>query len=768
MNLDGTNIDDIVNYEEEYGKVVKKSKIQGSKMTGCCPFHNDKNPSFSVDLENGKWICFAGCGSGNYVDLVAKLNDISTKEAYKKILRDNNIEQPKKKNEDKYKPYTVEQYCGDKKIPVDFLKKKFYVSDATYCGTQCVKMPYLTEDGTEHRCKMRFANKQQCYNSGPGKGLILYGEWLLPEIRKDGYVFLVEGESDTQSLWYMGLPALGVPGVEGFNAEMAEKLKGIEDIYIHCEGDAAGNKFAFQTVPKRLKEVGYSGTVGVLKCRDIESAIKDPSDLLIKYGKDDARNKISELLINNTEQIDLSENEEIDLSGIEEAVDLDKFHKFDKRGEPYEIIDGEIAEYLVHEKLQMFVFGGIPYIYENGYYKKDESGTRLMSEIKKCIYINVVTAPRVCRVYKLILQDDSIQKEYNEINKYPARWINFKNGMYDPINDKLLDHDPKYLSTVQIPHEYKNIAETFSVSKTLSAFLGGIFPDEKDKMMFLQYCGYCMTRDTSLQKFLIIVGAPRSGKSTVINLLAEALGRENISNISLQDLNKRFYPAQLLGKLANICADLPKTALESVDQVKKITGEDEIMGEYKGGKIFGFKPFSKLLFSTNQMPISMDEKSAAFFRRILLIEVKGQGEYICNIEEKLKESIPAFIALCVAQLRALYKNQKDRIEIDSPNSKKLVHEYHRQCDSVMAFLDDMITEDKTKKIGREELYSIYKRYCEKNEWPPLSNRGFYSNMRGKGFYDTKSHGTYIYKGLILKESGFMAPTQEERKIIPFS
>lgn len=324
MNLDGTNIDDIVNYEEEYGKVVKKSKIQGSKMTGCCPFHNDKNPSFSVDLENGKWICFAGCGSGNYVDLVAKLNDISTKEAYKKILRDNNIEQPKKKNEDKYKHYTVEQYCGDKKIPVDFLKKKFYVSDATYCRTQCVKMPYLTEDGTEHRCKMRFANKQQCYNSGPGKGLILYGEWLLPEIRKDGYVFLVEGESDTQSLWYMGIPALGVPGAEGFNVEMAEKLKDIKEIYIHCEGDAAGNKFAFQTVPKQLKEVGYSGIVGVLKCRDIESAIKDPSDLLIKYDKYGARNKISELLRSNTKNINLSEIEVDDglkmtpMSAIEE------------------------------------------------------------------------------------------------------------------------------------------------------------------------------------------------------------------------------------------------------------------------------------------------------------------------------------------------------------------------------------------------------------------------------------------------------------------
>ena len=49
------NIDDFVNYREEYSSIIKKCKISGNRLIGLCPFHNDNNPSFSVDLTTGQW-----------------------------------------------------------------------------------------------------------------------------------------------------------------------------------------------------------------------------------------------------------------------------------------------------------------------------------------------------------------------------------------------------------------------------------------------------------------------------------------------------------------------------------------------------------------------------------------------------------------------------------------------------------------------------------------------------------------------------------------
>lgn len=44
----------------------------GSNRKARCPFHDDKNPSFSIDLSKGSWNCFSGCGGGGVVELLAK------------------------------------------------------------------------------------------------------------------------------------------------------------------------------------------------------------------------------------------------------------------------------------------------------------------------------------------------------------------------------------------------------------------------------------------------------------------------------------------------------------------------------------------------------------------------------------------------------------------------------------------------------------------------------------------------------------------------
>lgn len=45
----------------------------GRQLTGPCPLHADRRPSFTVNLDTGLWICYAQCGSGNLLTLARKL-----------------------------------------------------------------------------------------------------------------------------------------------------------------------------------------------------------------------------------------------------------------------------------------------------------------------------------------------------------------------------------------------------------------------------------------------------------------------------------------------------------------------------------------------------------------------------------------------------------------------------------------------------------------------------------------------------------------------
>lgn len=69
-----------------------KLKKAGASFKACCPFHEDKNPSFSVDPSEGKFRCFTGCegsgGGGNAVDFIIRYERLEFPEAIKSLAHE--------------------------------------------------------------------------------------------------------------------------------------------------------------------------------------------------------------------------------------------------------------------------------------------------------------------------------------------------------------------------------------------------------------------------------------------------------------------------------------------------------------------------------------------------------------------------------------------------------------------------------------------------------------------------------------------------------
>jgi len=63
-------------------------RAMGREHKGLCPFHNEKNPSFSVNEEKGLFHCF-GCGaSGDVIRFVELIEGVSFKEALLRLGTD--------------------------------------------------------------------------------------------------------------------------------------------------------------------------------------------------------------------------------------------------------------------------------------------------------------------------------------------------------------------------------------------------------------------------------------------------------------------------------------------------------------------------------------------------------------------------------------------------------------------------------------------------------------------------------------------------------
>ena len=297
-SLDSVNLDQVVDYRAEYTAVIQKYKITGDNLVGLCPFHQDRNDSFSVDLKTGKWHCFAEDEGGNFVTFWAKYQGIDTKEAYKEILARYGItpeheRQAQQTNASGLGSYTLERYSFDKRLPADFLRDICRVDTGRdRDGTEYLRMPYYFEDGKEAAIRKRYAKKEFRWMRGSKGKICLYGEWKLPGIRKAGYAVLVEGESDTQTLWYLGIPAIGIAGASMFKDHQTMGLQDLK-LYIHKEPDGGGDTF-YRKLTHALADTGFTGEVYVWSCQSLGK--KDPSDVYLAHGKEEAAKLIREAL----------------------------------------------------------------------------------------------------------------------------------------------------------------------------------------------------------------------------------------------------------------------------------------------------------------------------------------------------------------------------------------------------------------------------------------------------------------------------------------
>lgn len=406
------------------------------------------------------------------------------------------------------------------------------------------------------------------------------------------------------------------------------------------------------------------------------------------------------------------DDKELEVILREDAFQIPSF--FNENGS---FLFDKFAQYLVTSQ-HIVKIGGQLHVYRHGAYDGDQEAIeRKMIEIIP----NLRSAQRLETIKYLRLIAPSIEMA-------DARYIAFRNGIYDLVEDKILDYTPDIAITNLIDLDYDPNCYSELGDTTLNALSCG---DAGIRALLEECVGYCLyRRNDGMRKAFILTGGKRNGKSTFLSWLKDTLGERNISALDLKELSDRFSTAMMFGKLANIGDDIGDDFLSGsqVAIFKKIVAGNRIKAEQKGLNPFEFNPYIKLLFSANDIP-RMKDKTGAVLDRLIIIPFEavfeeGSPGYNKNIYHELKAEEPRMYLLRVGieGLKRIYAPGSKFTQSDKV--KKQIDDYEAENNPILGFIQESDLETDILNESTADVYRRYTVFCAENNMNPMSKIQF--------------------------------------------
>lgn len=390
------------------------------------------------------------------------------------------------------------------------------------------------------------------------------------------------------------------------------------------------------------------------------------------------------------------------------------------------------------------------YSYRNGYWAPQDDQADIQRSV--AMYLGAdATTKRLNNVVGLLRAFFAVGHVFAPNRKK----ICLQNGTFDTDTFELGSHSPEYALLNQLNFSWDKDAEC----PLWMAFLDQTFrgdADKAEKIEFLkQWFGYCLTTDVTQQKFLWLVGSGANGKSVILTVLRELIGTPNVHAASLSELKTSHVRAELENKLLNISSEMSANDTVSDGYLKQIVAGDPIEAARKFKNSYTFRPFVKLVASTNNLPRLLD-LSHGFARRAIILtfnNIVAQPDMDPQLESKLLTELPGIAAWAVSGLRNL-RHAGNFVAI--PSSSAMIAQYRMESDPVALFADEEL-EKIIEGVGIRptELFQSYRDWARRNGFSDMNIQTFGKRLVALGFVKRRRHAGDEY--LVSFKSSAFAP-----------
>lgn len=341
----------------------------------------------------------------------------------------------------------------------------------------------------------------------------------------------------------------------------------------------------------------------------------------------------------------------------------------------------------------------------------------------------------------------------DEVQSADANLIAFKNGIYDIVNDTLIDFSPDIVITNKIPWNYDPAAYSELVDKTFNKIACN---DKSIRALLEESIGYSFYRRNEMSKSFFLTGQGSNGKSTFIDILNNVVGEHNKSSLGLEELDERFSIATLANKLINTGDDISDEFWtgRSTANFRKLVSGNEVKAEFKGQDAFFMKPYAKFFFSANALPRIRSKGFEAIKRRLVIIPFnakfsKSDPDYDPYIIYKLRteEAMKYVIRIGIEGLKRVLTDGFTTSE----KVEKEIEDYELENNPIMLWVQEF-TLEKIVNQPTKNIHKAYRMFCVENGFSEMTLSTFskeLSRRYGLNVKRVRINGDLI--GIYVKE-----------------